>query len=401
LLKYEFIFKLKPSVSSNAPKLALCETQHVLIKHNFASISFVKPSQDLVKPNHLFNEVCCGTASPSCCERLYHCFVAGQHSAFHCYSSNLKVWQTEACDVDGCIALVSPATLKPRMALMHNSVPVLALWGVLEDDGWAATFSGTLHDKDSGKLMDVRDAVSKRAYFQCLLKLETLLGQEVTNFKSGLANGYYMLMLKTGAQAPPNLKAIEYKQRLAALTMGPAQGLPAWLEDNIKKPLRKKRAIADAACAGDSDDDNEIACDDGIVAQVVIQNAAAVQALAIANAEDLLADDEIEGDGGDGGHGDAPLDNIPKVVYGHPCRFIKGKHDGGWNYHDRLSVVCRLHANCSMSRSIALDVEVFGADAAQQYLGTWLHMADQMPAERHKSFKPCRADIRLFLDTIS
>ena len=102
--------------------------------------------------------------------------------------------------------------------------------------------------------------------------------------------------------------------------------------------------------------------------------------------------------------------NIPTFSINPPCRafprhpsfqkvnVVRGKHDGGWSYHDRLAVVCtnEAHQNCHLSRSVALLVDRFGAKAPEYFIGAWLAQSTSMPGERHKKWRPNVADMERF-----
>ena len=112
-------------------------------------------------------------------------------------------------------------------------------------------------------------------------------------------------------------------------------------------------------------------------------------------------DDGIAGDAvGPVEAGDAAVGHIPHEIEGMPVRVVAGRHHGGYNYHDRISVRCRnpAHANCSRSRSTALQIGTYGPRAAEFYLEAWLLSSDTVSAEQRKSH-PRAADIHAYADS--
>ena len=90
---------------------------------------------------------------------------------------------------------------------------------------------------------------------------------------------------------------------------------------------------------------------------------------------------------------------VPREICGQHVKRVKGRNSGGWSYHDRIAVICPNvnHASCTKSRSLALDVDVFGVGAARIYLATWIEAADRMDQRAHKAFIPNRAQMREYL----
>lgn len=82
---------------------------------------------------------------------------------------------------------------------------------------------------------------------------------------------------------------------------------------------------------------------------------------------------DVAGDDDAAGAGVAVVE-VPREIMGQEVKRIRGRHGGGWSYHDRISVRCNIaaHPNCNKSRSLALDVDLFGPTAAETFLSTWL-----------------------------
>ena len=75
---------------------------------------------------------------------------------------------------------------------------------------------------------------------------------------------------------------------------------------------------------------------------------------------------------------------------------VKGKHTGGWSYNNRPRVVGPIHAACSASRSVAIDIERFGTRSAELSIGAWLNHAMDMPSERHRTWRPTLAAVEAY-----
>lgn len=110
---------------------------------------------------------------------------------------------------------------------------------------------------------------------------------------------------------------------------------------------------------------------------------------------DAKADIIFVGDDGGG------LDIVAQLeILGQRVRRIKGRHHGGWSYHDRIHVKCKCpehDGDCEKSRSLALDVDIFGGDAALFFLSVWLLAGASLNSDEHKAFVPSRAEMRAFV----
>ena len=92
------------------------------------------------------------------------------------------------------------------------------------------------------------------------------------------------------------------------------------------------------------------------------------------------------------------LVEVPRDIMGQAVKRVRGRDSGGWSYRDRIAISCRnpAHTSCSKSRSLALDLDVFGPTAAVIFLSTWLSLSDT--DERiHKKMVPTRAEMRAFI----
>ena len=149
---------------------------------------------------------------------------------------------------------------------------------------------------------------------------------------------------------------------------------------------------------------------------MIVQASAAVAAVAVAADEggDQAAPDEVAGEEeggeqvpvdevvgeGEGG-GVVPgllLDGVAREILGCTVKRIKGRHAGGWSYADRISISCCHHDSCSRSRSLALDVDLFGPRSAEFFLVAWLQVGPLIGPEKHGKHVPTRAEVRAYLD---
>jgi len=85
----------------------------------------------------------------------------------------------------------------------------------------------------------------------------------------------------------------------------------------------------------------------------------------------------------------------PDELCGMPLKFVKGRKDAKWHYHDRLGVQCnnKLHIGCSRSRSVQMDTAEYGPMAPLIFLAAWLAKSD-VPAEQHWNYRPKQAEMQ-------
>lgn len=166
-------------------------------------------------------------------------------------------WQATTSDVEGCLRLMSPEVLRPKLPLTSPDILVLALVDALKERGCEGVSQRCFHSNADQKTFDARDLPSRRSYLQCVLALPELLSAGVASFVSGQPSAYYVLLLRDKQTIPPNLGAKEYRRRLA-LAEGSAgsilaleQAAPVAAEGMLPIGAMAAAAIADGA-AGES-----------------------------------------------------------------------------------------------------------------------------------------------------
>ena len=88
-------------------------------------------------------------------------------------SSNCRKWVQACSDVEGCIDLSDPVQAVPPHALDNWACPLIFVVEELLRRGWKHQKRKVMHDAGNHALMimDGRNALTKKAYFQLLLKL--------------------------------------------------------------------------------------------------------------------------------------------------------------------------------------------------------------------------------------
>jgi hypothetical protein len=292
-------------------------------------------------------------------------------------------WQTRPSDVEGCVCLHDPRPLRPNMSLQNTKVPVLALVDALASE-YIGVQRNTLHSATSPKEYDARFLLRKRSYLQCVLALPDLLRAGVESFSSCHTSAYYSLLLGTHKLPLPGLAAKAYKRDLAK-----SQGdvLSCRLLDRMvpAPAAREPAAVVEAI-------DDEIAGDEegpppALEPARVPERVAVVEVVGADVAGDCVGEAVAKA-----------LVEVPRDIMGQAVKRVRGRDSGGWSYRDRIAISCRnpAHTSCSKSRSLALDLDVFGPTAAVIFLSTWLSFSDT--DERiHKKMVPTRAEMRAFI----
>lgn len=285
-------------------------------------------------------------------------------------------WSTKPSDVDGCLTLFSPKRIEPQMKLSDPGIPVLSLLDTLHGVGWTEHNGKLQHTPGSAKSYDSRNLASSRPYLQCLVSSAELFGAGVTGFPSGLSSSYYKLLLATKRDVPAAVSAKECQKRLARLEGDvlelaalDREALPP--ADQPARPPHRPPALEDVDVAGDlppDADDREVQgqqLDIGVAGDDV---------------EEVLA--------------------MPESIAGCPIIFVKGRADDSWKYHDRWKVCCPNveHGQCSKSRSVRLQTDIFGPRACEFFLHAWALKADSMSASEHRGYVPTVAEIRAVAD---
>ena len=294
-------------------------------------------------------------------------------------------WKARQSDVDGCIGLHSPKVVRPNLALSAPHVPCLMLVDALHANGFGAVDSSVVHAEGSPKVFDGRKLASKRNYLKCVLAGPELFLAGVAEFQSTHASAWfaYLLKFKRTPQLGMNSRALmeaigdeDGQETYEAL--GPAQAMDMELA-----------VIGDGGVS-----DPDIAGDD-------LALPAAPEQPEVPAPEQppppLPAPDD-----GDDIVGDEPQEARlawPEVLEGVRVHVVKGRHQGGYSYYDRLQVTCPnpQHSRCQKSRSTLKQVNQVGPRAAVGYLGAWLLRAHDLSEAEHRRYDPSMDDVRAYL----
>lgn len=289
--------------------------------------------------------------------------------------------------------MVSPKSLSTNVALGSATAPVVCLLDALSAQGFVGHPRRCAHSASGAKEFDDRGVVAKRTYLQCVLSQVELFRQGIGTFGSGQPSAYYSLLLQ-GHDVQPGLGAAEYKRRLGELS-GEFVAVAALA---TRAPPATTRAAASSSTAAPQpqDEDSSIAFDSDAEH---VGGSAAVPELAPSpgpNAEAAAAEDDIVLDGVV--HRAPSHSDLPLSIDGQALRRVPGRSGGGWNYHSRVAIHCSnpLHKNCTNRRSVAMDVSSHGPLACVYFLGAWLGVAGDMPADAHRAFRPSAAQMEAF-----
>lgn len=308
------------------------------------------------------------------------------------------IWQSQKSDLLGCVALHSPEPMAPRLPLKHPSTPALTLVDALVAQGFEGVSTKVVHNATSPMTFDNRGLSGKRPYLKCLLALPELLQAGVVEVHSGMTAAYYELVLHSKGPVSEKMPATKLRQLLAAAKGDIVE--VALLDAPAKAPLSVVPMLPlppppvgrSAGSAGDSgssiagDDEPEVA---GAHEQLAAIGSAAPAAGVLDDNEEVA---------GDEGGGVLAKPSRPVSILGQTVTYVKGRSDSKWSYNERISVKCRNpdHGQCKKSRSLVLDLEVFGPRAAEGFLGAWL-LQDGLAKQEHGKYLPSRSEIRAFL----
>ena len=217
---------------------------------------------------------------------------------------------------------------------------------------------------------------------QCLICSEELFAAGVPEFPSTRSQTWYAYLLRFKAEPPAGMRAKDMKK---CITGSPDEAvLPALALAAPAPAAPPPVAPVDPDIAGD-----ELPWPDEEEEEEVAGDAAAPLP------DPAPGDAEMAGD--------EPVAEIvwPEFIMGAKVTVVKGRHVGGYNYYDRLSVPCTnpAHVGCARSRSTALFAGEFGPRAAEFWLGAWLQGADR-PMADHRRFEPRRAEITAYRDSL-
>ena len=243
------------------------------------------------------------------------------------------------------------------------------------------------------KFFDDRRLMSKRKCLLCVLASDELFGAGIPEFGSTRPAAFYAYILKFRKLPPEGMKA---------------KDMAAAVADNDIEGLGHMTAIARPAPTPMVVDDDEIAGDD------IAGDECPGVAPPDPDQDNDYDDDEEDGDPPamplpqererpqpppEDVEGPRPFVEVqhreadasyPTEIDGVPVQFEPGREDVAYSYHNRLRVSCNNPAHskpCRKSRSMALQSDKLGPNAAHIFLGCWLAASD-LPEIRHRAYRP-------------
>ena len=128
---------------------------------------------------------------------------------------DIKVWQSEQSDVEGCLTVHTPISLSARRtSVLDSNAPVLQLIDRLVEAGFVPQAREAVHRPESPLVFDNRLPAARRAYFQCVLERGKLWPKGVTDFDSLGSQAYYKALMGCKDPVRTGLTAVEYKRLL-------------------------------------------------------------------------------------------------------------------------------------------------------------------------------------------
>jgi hypothetical protein len=311
----------------------------------------------------------------------------------------VRSWTVAKSDVEGCLSLRDPQHVRPTMALKDASCPTLMLMDALEADGFVGVSRRVTHTAELGlKQMDSRTAYAKKDYFRCVLAAKEIVVARPEGFRSGCANGFYKVLLRSPTDAVDGQDAAAYKRLLRSF----GASNPVWASLERAGVRKAVPVLADggghADVAGDDDSDTSVAPDPvGCVASVASSSSSSSTSSSTSSSESdgdgAMAVDVVAGDD------DADEAPYPDQIMGQRVN-IESKPGTGDTVLRGLRVKCNNpeHDGCRVYRSLQVDVARFGLHAPVYFVGAWL-LNSHMPAVAHNKWKPPRALVQLYKDT--
>lgn len=325
------------------------------------------------------------------------------------------VWKARTSDVEGCVELFDRELLADRVVdPMSPRAPVLSLLDALSQQAYVGVDALVVHGPGV-RQYDRRRLPSRRAYLQCVLRMDDLIARGVSQFSSVGSASFFEALLRSKKAVRPGLPAADYK-RLLAIERGDDDAL-ADLDARPKPPLpappaARRRPAPPIVDGGDSSDSSIVGCggsgggrkgdgaqrverslvgSDGEGSVVGVAGPAGAAAV-VAVPEPLVA----------GQAGRALPPGVPAMICGVKVQFVAGRITATHTYVDRLSVRCSNdgHERCSKSRSLELLKERLGERCAEAFLGAWLAKAGSMTEAEHRKYMPRLAEMQAYLETV-
>ena len=305
------------------------------------------------------------------------------------FRDSVRCWVAGASDVEGCTGLSSPTPLRYNDTLMKASTPVLCLIDALKADKYVFVNETVTHDSTCAKVVDMRRRSMKRYYFQCLLCHRDLVDRGAKPFRSNLGQAFYALLLQRPADADPSVPASTHKQRLKTLELI-GKDAPSELLNRKVEPPRPAPPI-EKACSEVGGGDDE-----GNVEELGSIGSSGSESSSSSSSSPSDKAPAVAGDSGD-------ALRFPATILGQKVHHEHHKTQAGERTGAGLRVWCNnpAHdaANCSKFRSLHMDQDVHGDQAAVFYLAAWLQSSGELDGKAHKAQRPGRHDVQAFIDT--
>ena len=315
--------------------------------------------------------------------------------------TKLNVWQTEMSDIEGHVSLVNPAPLVPKTPLQQPKASILALVDALD----AAKFIGVQKKVDHTRaavFFDARHLPGRRTYLQAVLMSRTLFEKGQKAFPSNLSSAFYLAIMKKPGQIDPSMRSSEIKSILDSCKTDALIALPA-------PSAPRKRSLLLPVEDMEGDDglpppkktnavDDQFEGDVGVLKDKEASSSSSYYSSSTSSSSSSTSskhsNNSMEGDG------DGELEPyLPADIEGTPVRVEvhQGSGDRG------LRLVCPVHGGaCRKFRSLRKEMHLYGAKAAQYFLGAWIMKSHALPmgehAKRHND--PTRTEVKAYIQRV-
>ena len=211
-------------------------------------------------------------------------------ATFAVFAKSLMRYGTVVPSANGaCLYLSDGALASVNIPILDPRCPVLKILQYLKNQGWRAVEQVVVHQLDSPRLYDSKEATKYRRYFQCLCVVDKVMPL-TSCLPSRQAVGYYKLLLK-GQRAEPYHSAKDYRQALRDIHDDTDDEALALLDEGT-------------GCLADASDEDGIICPG--------ERADAMLKASTGRSEDVKIVRPAPGvtsGGGDGGDGDGVVDH--------------------------------------------------------------------------------------------
>jgi hypothetical protein len=307
---------------------------------------------------------------------------------------NFLQWDTQLSDIQGCIELHSSSNLVPRSALQSAKVSVLALKDALEDQLYVAVNRTVDHYNRQGKFFDASNLQSRRCYLQCVLASTWLYANGQKQFPSNRPQAYYLAIMRKPGQVDVKLSAKECLAIVAGADgPQPMLSLPAPVN-----PSKRQLALADI----DGDEGDQPPAPKRAARLTIMDidgdegpdDAKSSCSSSTSNSRSSSGSSSDGSHSIDGDFGDDDRPNVPKRICGRRTRLETHIRSGDQG----LRITCGVHGHtCRKFRSIEKDRSLYGNNACEYFLATWLSLADTMPDGTHGKHTPTHAEIKAYI----